>query len=408
MSIALSVLPSTLYYYIYTQDVYMTIRFKQSLITTAAFTALTVSSASFAHNHGSHDADSTNYKKWIGGFGEYYHPDGDKPDEIGGGFLEDGAAIGGEFGIRFTPRWALRLSAAKNSVDAAQNQNMRGSVDGTNFGVDALYFQDDLQTYLFTGLHHVNDDFDDYLSAAFGVGKHWNLNENWRVITEATGYHTFSDHYNDYSLKLGLAYVWGEVTESYAPSRATPVQMTDSDRDGISDAIDNCPNTSRGDSVDSRGCSVDSDRDGIVNSVDLCPSTPQGDTVDNTGCSVMLQKEIELQLMALFANNSSVIQNPEDVKFAEFADFLTRYNNAEGTIEGHTSIVGSDAYNQMLSQKRADAVKALLVSRYGAPADRITAVGYGESRPVNSANNAAAHSENRRIIGIVKATVESK
>ena len=386
----------------------MTIRFKQSLIATATFAALTVSSASFAHNHDSHDADSTDYKNWVGGFGEYYHPDGDKPDEIGGGFLEDGAAFGGEFGIRFTPRWAMRLSAAKTSVDAAQNQYIRGSVDGTNFGADALYFQDDLQTYLFTGLHHVNDDFDDYLSAAFGVGKHWNLNENWRVITEATGYHTFSDHYNDYSLKLGLAYVWGEVTESYAPTRPTPIQMTDSDRDGVNDAVDNCPNTSRGDSVDSRGCSVDSDRDGILNDVDLCPSTPRGDTVDNTGCSVMIQKEIELQLMALFANNSSVIQNPEDVKFAEFADFLTRYNNAEGIIEGHTSIVGSDTYNQTLSQKRADAVKALLVSRYGAPAERITAIGYGESRPVNSANNATAHRENRRIVGIVKATVESK
>ncbi len=202
--------------------------------------------------------------------------------------------------------------------------------------------------------------------------------------------------------------MWGEVTESYAPTRPTPVQMTDSDRDGVNDAVDNCPNTSRGDSVDSRGCSVDSDRDGILNDVDLCPSTPRGDTVDNTGCSVMIQKEIELQLMALFANNSSVIQNPEDVKFAEFADFLTRYNNAEGIIEGHTSIVGSDTYNQILSQKRADAVKALLVSRYGAPAERITAIGYGESRPVNSANNAAAHRENRRIVGIVKATVENK
>ena len=414
----------------------MKLCFKRSLIASATLAALTFSGASFAHNHGSHDADSTNYKNWIGGFGEYYHPDGDKPDEIGGGFLEDGAAFGTEYGIRFTPRWAMRLSAAYNSVDAGPNQYIRGSVDGTNFGADALYFQDDLQTYLFTGLHHVNDDFDDYLSAAFGVGKHWNLNENWRVITEATGYHTFSDHYNDYSLKLGLAYVWGEVTESYTPAAA---QMKDSDRDGVSDAMDNCANTSRGDSVDSRGCSLDSDRDGVANSVDECPSTPRGsavsangcsvkdsdndgvmdskdlclstpagDTVNTTGCSVMVEEEIEVQLMALFANNSSVIQNPEDVKFAEFASFLTRYDDAEGTVEGHTSTVGSDAYNQMLSQKRADAVKALLVSRYGAPADRITAIGYGETRPVNPANNAAAHRENRRIVGIVKAMVESK
>jgi flagellar motor protein MotB len=46
--------------------------------------------------------------------------------------------------------------------------------------------------------------------------------------------------------------------------------------------------------------------------------------------------------------------------------------------------------------------------RYGAPADRITAMGYGESQPLNPANTAAAHRENRRIIGVVKAMVESK
>lgn len=353
-------------------------RLNQSLVTAMTFAALSTSVSSFAHNHGEHETDNTNYKKWVGGFSEYYRPDTDKPNEIGGGFLEDGAAFGVEYGFRFTPRWAMRLSAAVNSVDSASNQYISGSVDGTNFGVDALYFQDDLQTYLFTGLHHVNDDFDDYLSAAFGVGKHWDLNENWRLITEATGYHTFSEHYNDYSLKLGLAYVWGEETKTYT-SRLTPapVKVKDSDRDGVNDALDNCPNTSL------------------------------EEAVDNTGCSVIIQEEIEIQLVALFAHDSSVIQNPEDVKFSELADFLIRYNNATGTIEGHASTVGSEAYNQTLSQKRADAVKALLVSRYGAPVERITAIGFGESNPINPANNAAAHRENRRIVGIVKVIIET-
>ena len=152
----------------------------------------------------------------------------------------------------------------------------------------------------------------------------------------------------------------------------------------------------------------DADNDGIADSMDLCLSTPKGDKVNSSGCSVMVEEEIEVKLSALFANNSSVIQNPADVKFAEFADFLKRYPKATGVVEGHTSIVGSAAYNQMLSQKRADAFKTLLVSRYGAPADRIKTMSYGESQPLNPANTAAAHRENRRIIGVVKAMVESK
>ena len=407
----------------------MTLSFTRSLIAAATLSSLAIATPSLADDHGDHD--NTNYKKWVGVFGQYYHPDGDKPNEIGGGFLEDGSALGGEFGIRFTPRWAMRLEAAKTDVDAQTNAFGVGSVEGEKIAVDALYFQEDLQTYLFTGLQHANDDFDDYLAVAAGIGKHWYLNDNVRLITEATAYHAFSDSYNDYSLKLGVAYVFGELAH-----RAAPV-IRDADRDGIVDSLDNCPNTLTGSSVDTRGCSLDADRDGVADSIDqclssaygakvgadgcaekdadkdgvmdsmdLCLNTPTGDKVNTSGCSVMVQEAIEVKLTALFANNSSVIQNPDDVKFAEFADVLKRYTKATGVIEGHTSVVGSASYNQMLSQKRADAVKALLTSRYGAPADRITTMGYGESQPINTANTPAAHRENRRIIGVVKAMVK--
>ena len=380
----------------------MTFSFKKTLVAAATLSALAIASPSFADNHSDHD--NTNYKKWVGVFGQYYHPDGDKPNEIGGGFLQDGAALGGEFGIRFTPRWAMRIEAAKTNVDVDNNAFGVGSVDGQKIAADALYFQDDLQTYLFTGLQHADDDFDDYLAVAAGIGKHWSLSENTRLITEATAYHAFSDSYNDFSVKLGVAYVFGEIAPSYAPAK----RASDADRDGVVDSLDNCPNTLAGTSVDTRGCSLDADRDGVADSTDQCLSTPKGDKVNTSGCSVMVAEEIEVRLSALFANNSSVIQNPADVKFAEFADFLKRYPKATGVVEGHTSIVGTAAYNQLLSQKRAEAVKALLISRYGAPADRITALGFGESQPVNLANTPAAHRENRRIIGVVKVMVESK
>jgi len=381
----------------------MNFSFKKTLVAAATLSALTIASPSFADNHSDHD--NTNYKKWVGIFGQYYHPDGDKPNEIGGGFLQDGAALGGEFGIRFTPRWAMRIEAAKTNVDVDNNAFGVGSVDGQKIAADALYFQDDLQTYLFTGLQHADDDFDDYLAVAAGIGKHWSLSEHTRLITEATAYHAFSDSYNDFSLKLGVAYVFGEIAPSYAPAK----RESDTDRDGVADSIDQCLNSAYGEKVAANGCAVkDADNHGVADSMDLCLSTPKGDKVNTSGCSVMVAEEIEVKLSALFANNSSVIQNPADVKFAEFADFLKRYPKATGVVEGHTSIVGTAAYNQLLSQKRAEAVKALLISRYGAPADRITALGFGESQPVNLANTPAAHRENRRIIGVVKVMVESK
>ena len=58
----------------------------------------------------------------------------------------------------------------------------------------------------------------------------------------------------------------------------------DGDGDGVVDALDRCPNTPAGRKVNAQGCELDSDVDGIVNALDLCPNTPPGRTVNAQGC----------------------------------------------------------------------------------------------------------------------------
>ena len=63
---------------------------------------------------------------------------------------------------------------------------------------------------------------------------------------------------------------------------------SDGDNDGVSDDVDDCPNTPPGEAVDEKGCSEsqkDLDKDGVLNEVDLCSDTPEGETVDQNGCS---------------------------------------------------------------------------------------------------------------------------
>ena len=90
-----------------------------------------------------------------------------------------------------------------------------------------------------------------------------------------------------------------------------------------------------------------------------------------------------------------------DIK--NLADFLTQYPQTTTVVEGHTDSVGSDAYNQKLSERRANAVRDVLVNQYGVGADRVSAVGYGEARPVADNTTADGRAVNRRVEAEVEA-----
>ena len=79
------------------------------------------------------------------------------------------------------------------------------------------------------------------------------------------------------------------------------------------------------------------------------------------------------------------------------ATTLKAYPDAKIEIEGHTDSMGSETYNQALSERRANTVKTYLVS-LGIAAGRITTRGFGETQPVADNATAAGRAENRRVI----------
>jgi outer membrane protein OmpA-like peptidoglycan-associated protein len=97
-----------------------------------------------------------------------------------------------------------------------------------------------------------------------------------------------------------------------------------------------------------------------------------------------------------FATDSSSIQPQFRPTLDKVADVLDRYNQTYVDVYGHTDSTGSDAYNQALSERRADSVASYLVSR-GVESARLEALGYGETQPIASNDTVEGRAQNRRV-----------
>jgi outer membrane protein OmpA-like peptidoglycan-associated protein len=98
----------------------------------------------------------------------------------------------------------------------------------------------------------------------------------------------------------------------------------------------------------------------------------------------------------MFDTGRSELKSGGMRKIEQLAQFLTEHSERRVQIDGFTDSVGPDAYNEELSRRRADAVKAALVSRNIDPA-RISTEGYGKAYPVASNNDSGGRQLNRRV-----------
>ena len=102
----------------------------------------------------------------------------------------------------------------------------------------------------------------------------------------------------------------------------------------------------------------------------------------------------------LFDFNKYTLKPGAREKLAKVAGILLAYPGLKVQLEGHTDSIGSDEYNQKLSEERAQAVQSYMVTQ-GVPADTVTAIGLGKSDPVATNDTAAGRQQNRRVDMVV-------
>lgn len=181
----------------------------------------------------------------------------------------------------------------------------------------------------------------------------------------------------------------------------TPVGATgcprDSDADGVNDALDKCPNTPAGAQVDGTGCPTDADKDGVFDGLDKCPNTPAGRQVDANGCPVLFEENKPLILQGVtFATGKADLTGNSRTVLDLVAQSLIGWPDLKVEVAGFTDNTGSAAVNSRLSQARAEAVRAYLISK-GVPAARLTAKGYGPAQPIAPNTTPAGREKNRRV-----------
>jgi outer membrane protein OmpA-like peptidoglycan-associated protein len=166
--------------------------------------------------------------------------------------------------------------------------------------------------------------------------------------------------------------------------------IPDSDNDGINDDEDKCPTVAG--VARYNGCPIpDSDNDGVNDEDDKCPSL--AGVAENAGCP-----RIDFNAAAVqFLTGSATLTTGAKAELNKAVKILNEtYPNIKVSIEGHTDNVGDPGKNQILSQKRAESVKAYLVSKKVA-GDRLSTAGYGQDNPIADNATAAGKAKNRRV-----------
>jgi OOP family OmpA-OmpF porin len=220
---------------------------------------------------------------------------------------------------------------------------------------------------------------DDNLASSLGFGLQGKIAKHFSARAQVLWRRDFDSHsldtsgFSDYIYSIGLSFDFGGTEPPPPPPPAAPPPPPPPP-----------PNP-------------DLDGDGVPNERDKCPNTRPGAVVDLDGCEV--EAVIELEGVNFDFDKATI--RPEGKAVLDgAAALLKKHDRVVVEVAGHTDSIGSEEYNQGLSERRANAVKDYLTAQ-GVTATRLTAKGYGESQPVASNDTEAGRAENRRVELIV-------
>ncbi|MEQ8954085.1 MAG: OmpA family protein [Gammaproteobacteria bacterium] len=301
---------------------------------------------------------------------------------------DEGPFLG--LGYQFNDSWAAEVS----TFDLDPRISGAGKFDLDHYKVDLLYdldvnWGDTVTPFLVGGMGNTNFEGENDTLVNLGAGVKFRLTDNlyWRTSFRSNRYLGRAINDDDFGIDSALVFYFGSRTERAprTPVVVTPPVQTPAPTPAVRD----------------------SDRDGVADDDDDCPNTPTNYAVDENGCPIPIEEVARFELRVNFDFDRSEVKSEYLPEIESLARFLAQYPDVIAELEGHTDSVGTEQYNQGLSDRRANAVRDVLINRFNVSSARVSAQGFGESQPIASNDTSVGRAQNRRTVTVILKTLQN-
>jgi len=308
-------------------------------------------------------------------------------------------------GVDLDRYWSAELGFQQLNARYA-NEQTQADVD--SWQIDARYSlgepQDRVRPYLSAGIGTMNLDGDHDSFLSLGGGFSFALGDR---ATVRAGVHNASHFARglgnfDVGFHAGLAFYFGERSASLPQvASAEPESGT-----GSGTGTGSSPGAEPVSAPTVAVAPVDSDGDGVVDAEDGCADTPSNYVVDENGCPILVEEIVRFDLQVNFDFDRSVVRAEDIAEIEALSEFMREYDVVLVLLEGHTDSIGTESYNLGLSQRRADAVRNMLIEDFGIAPGRIQTEGFGEQMPVADNDTEQGRQANRRVVAVLAETLQ--
>ncbi len=298
-------------------------------------------------------------------------------------------------GYDFTDRLSFELS----TFDLDSKPKGGREIDIDHYKLDLIY---DLgvnigafDTFVLSGIGNTSLGGDNDTLWDIGGGLSYKISDQWTWRTAVRSFQYLGRDHEDGDVGVDTALIYRFGSRPAAAPARTPTAAA---RPAAAAAPAPAPATA---------AAPDADGDGVPDSRDNCPDTPRNYAVDADGCPIPVEEVARIELRVNFDFDQSVVKPEYFSEIQEVTDFMAQYPDVIVELEGHTDSRGTEQYNLGLSDRRAAAVRQVMIDRFNVQASRVTSRGFGESQPIASNDTDSGRAQNRRVMTVIIKTLQN-